>query len=339
MDPLTHTITGLMVSNAIVPPQETLIPAAGAVICANLPDIDFFTKMLPENTIFMKLHHGLSHSIFTGLVTVTLVSGGLFIVTDFPSFPLLFLVCFLSLCSHLLLDTLIHNAGIQLFAPFSNRYISLPILLGLNPLSTSAKCYKKSLFVCLNCQLNTAIRSPTVIILAGGFLTSLIFFPYNQMISLMTLIICFSYHLFLYARRRKAINLFLNIVNRQTVDKFGVYAAMFSPNIWQGVASHKDGTIDVIKLDVKEKKIINHRKYHAPSQDPYINKSKELKVVKDFIKKSVFPFVSSYTTNGEKIVKWKDLGYDFSETIDLYTLVLKFDNSYNLLYHEFRERW
>ena len=146
MDPLSHSITGLMISNSIISPQETIVPAIGAVICSNLPDFDMFTKMLPENTIFMKLHHGISHSIFTGILSVTAVSTAIYFITGFSSFPLLFLICFLSMLSHLFLDSLIHNAGIQLFAPFSKKFFSMPLLLGLNPLSSSAKCYKKSLF-------------------------------------------------------------------------------------------------------------------------------------------------------------------------------------------------
>ncbi|MBU1627122.1 metal-dependent hydrolase [bacterium] len=328
-----------MVSNVIVSPEETLIPAIGAILCSNLPDLDFFTKMLPENTIFMKLHHGISHSIFTGLVLVTLVSTSLFFITGFHSFPLLFLVCFLALCSHLALDAFIHNTGIQLFAPLSNKFVSMPILLGLNPLSTSAKCYKKSLFVCLNCQFNTAIKSPTVIILFSGFMISLIFYPYIGIISLATLSICFTYHLFLYTRRRLASDFFLNLLEKNNIVKFGVYSAMFSPYIWQGVASQKDGSVSVIRIDIKNKKILSRKKYDYQDENTFVKKSKELKVVKDFIRKSVFPFVFTHSNNGENIIKWKDLGYDFSDTIDLYTLIVKYDSSMNLLEQKFLERW
>ena len=339
MDPFTHTITGLMVSNAIVTPKETLIPALGAIICSNLPDLDFFTKMLPENTIFMKLHHGISHSIFTGIALVAIVSTTLFYITGFPSFPILFLVCLLSLFSHLLLDALIHNTGIQLFAPFSNKYISLPILLGLNPLSTSAKCYKKSLFVCLNCQFHTSIKSPTVIILTSGFILSIIFFPLNRLLSIITLLVCMCFHLYLIIQRKIAINLFRSKLEMDTVDRFGVFSATFSPRIWQGVASHHDKSFTIMKLDSKEKKILTEKKYSPSVEDPCIKKSREFKPVKDFIRKSIFPHVFSYTSNDEIIVKWKDLGYDFSDSIDLYTLVLRFNKSQELIHHEFRERW
>jgi membrane-bound metal-dependent hydrolase YbcI (DUF457 family) len=339
MDPVTHTITGLLVSNSIISPSESIVPAVGAIFCSNLPDLDFFTKLLPENTVFMRLHHGLSHSIFIGLLMTTIVSSTLYFATGFSSFPLLFLICFLASCTHLFLDSLIHNMGIQLFAPFSSKYFSIPILLGLNPLSTSAKCYMKSIFVCLKCQMNTAIKSPTVIILACGFLFSLILFPYIRIVSILTLLVCLTYHSYLYMKRKMAIKIFLGGKVRDEIEKYGVYSASFSPFLWLGVVLFSDKSIVVEKIDVKEEKIREHKAYSPPEITPVIESSKKLKVVDDFLKKCVFPYVTSYSENGERIIKWKDLGYDFSDTIDLYTLLLKYDSSNNLVFQAFRERW
>ena len=258
MDPLTHAVTGLLISNAIVHPEETLIPAIGAVICSSAPDFGFFTRFLPKNKAFEKFHHGISHSIIFGMSMAIIVSTTLDYITGFHSFPLLFIICILAAASHLLLDSLIQNTGIQLLSPFSDKYFSMPILLGMNQFSTYAKCYKNSRIACFNCRFISTIKTPAFIILISGFSLSLIFSQHIKFFSILTLLMTFAFHLFLYHKRKAAKYILLKEIDEKEIEKLGVYVPTLSPYIWQGIVFLNDGSTKVIKMDVKRDKILLH---------------------------------------------------------------------------------
>lgn len=213
-------------------------------------------RIIPENPIFEKFHHGISHSLLFGIFTAVAVSIALFYITGFHSFPLLFFICILSSGSHLLLDALIQNTGIQLLSPFSHKYFSMPILLGKDPLSSYAKCYKKSRFACFKCRFISTVKTPTFIILNSGLLLSVIFSQYLKFFSLSTLSVGICYHLYLFYKRRTVIDSFLRVIGEKEIKKLGVYVPSISPYLWQGIASLNDGSKKVVKMNVKDDKLL-----------------------------------------------------------------------------------
>ena len=140
MDNITHTLTGLALSQAGLN-RKTRFATAALLIGSNLPDIDVFWSRGGGGTNYIEYHRGITHSL-VGVVALGAVlaailyylgrlfpgkSGGANDGTSSLNVRWLFGVCWIGTGGHLLMDYT--NAyGVRPFLPFSDRWYALDIM-------------------------------------------------------------------------------------------------------------------------------------------------------------------------------------------------------------------
>ncbi len=140
MDNLTHTLTGLALSQAGLN-RKTRFATLALVVGANLPDVDLLTRVAGTAT-YLKLHRGITHSILGVTVLAVLLAGTIYYfgrkaAPKRSAPPLdgrwLLGICWIATSSNLLLD--FTNAyGVRPFLPFSGRWYAWDIMFILDPL-------------------------------------------------------------------------------------------------------------------------------------------------------------------------------------------------------------
>lgn len=137
MDPLTHSLVGAALVKALPMPEAGRRGLFFAMFMSAAPDLDVlpaFIAKLPGNLIpgeilfdpyWMRLHRGLTHSLFFALVFGVLAGRVFGRSWKWAGFAVL------ALLSHVLLDLL--NAGVALWEPFSDAWASLGDLPVVDP--------------------------------------------------------------------------------------------------------------------------------------------------------------------------------------------------------------
>ncbi|MEI2420563.1 metal-dependent hydrolase, partial [Arthrospira platensis SPKY2] len=110
-------------------------------------DFDFLARKY-EGSRFLKVHHGMTHSV-AGIVIQTLaVSLPAWFVFNriplfnagSPPFHVLAIISLFAVSSHIFLDWIMHNNGLPLLWPFQQKRSCLPLILGVNPRTVSHDC-------------------------------------------------------------------------------------------------------------------------------------------------------------------------------------------------------
>lgn len=140
MDNLTHTLTGLALSQAGLN-RKTRFATLALVVGANLPDVDLLTRFAGAAT-YLKYHRGIAHSLLGVVVLGALLAG---IIYHFgrkaapkkSAPPLnghwLLAISLMATSSNLLLD-FTNSYGVRPFLPFSGRWYAWDIMFILDPL-------------------------------------------------------------------------------------------------------------------------------------------------------------------------------------------------------------
>lgn len=140
MDNLTHTLTGLAISQAGFN-RKTRYATLAIVIGANLPDIDVVSSFW-GNVDYLKYHRGITHSIIGVSALALLLAAFIYLPgrrarpsktgPPLDGFWLLF-ACWIATASHLLLD-FSNSYGIRPFMPFSGQWDAWGIESIVDPL-------------------------------------------------------------------------------------------------------------------------------------------------------------------------------------------------------------
>src|SRR3989442_10689713 len=76
MDNLTHTLTGVALSQAGLN-RKTRFATLALVIGSNLPDVDIVTRLAGSAT-YLKYHRGITHSVLGVIVLSALLAGAIY---------------------------------------------------------------------------------------------------------------------------------------------------------------------------------------------------------------------------------------------------------------------
>ncbi|MCU0613416.1 MAG: metal-dependent hydrolase, partial [Candidatus Eisenbacteria bacterium] len=147
MDPLTHVIAGVVAGGLL---EADAAGFATAAVAAMAPDAEFVTRRIPR-TAFLDYHHGVVHSIPGGILAGFVIAMGAGAILG-RGWESMLPFALAGVGSHIALDLLMHNNGIALFAPFSRRRYSFPVVLGLNHLTSSRTCRDQKYGTCIACQ-------------------------------------------------------------------------------------------------------------------------------------------------------------------------------------------
>ncbi len=134
MDPVTHVVTGVALSQFVSAPSRAVAAAAG-LFFAILPDLDYITTF-NNRLSYLKHHRGFTHSVFALFLFVFMIAGLGRLVGGPRWFKPLLIIGLLVLASHLFLDWTT-SYGTQLLNPFSRAKFSLDWVFIIDPYLTA----------------------------------------------------------------------------------------------------------------------------------------------------------------------------------------------------------
>jgi len=338
MDPVTHLAAGILIAQSIEPHHVSLYGLAGAAIASQLPDLDFLTKKVGSSTLFLKLHHKLGHSVLVLLPLALLLAWGLSLLSAETGFGRLFLIICLTLVSHLLLDILIHGPGMTLLWPLSDRKIGLSLVMGPNPLTASAQCFRRSLAVCVRCQLHGSLYMTVFYLVFAGALLSLVFSHHAGKIGLIVCLIFVVYLAQCFLLKTRATRLWRSTMNIPPGTRFDVVPGGYQPWRWFGLVQ-TGPLIETGFIDCRTGTVWDRTSYTNAEDNQFILKSKETETVRHFLEEAMFPHVSMITDNERIEVRWREISYAFATDIDIFMAKVILSADGQVLSHEFRERW
>ncbi|HEY7676554.1 MAG TPA: metal-dependent hydrolase [Candidatus Methylomirabilis sp.] len=131
MDPVTHTLTGVLVAEAGF--RRRLGPAAAVAlaVAAEAPDVDYALRLMGR-TVYLAHHRGLTHSVLMAPALAGLVAAACLPLSRERRFAPLFGVALLGVCMHIFED-LVTPFGTMLLAPLSWHRFSLDWFFIIDP--------------------------------------------------------------------------------------------------------------------------------------------------------------------------------------------------------------
>ena len=340
MDPLTHMVTGALVAQTMAPEEHRFAFALVAAGAGVVPDIDFVARKARQKLLFLKFHRGFTHSLVAVPIIALCAAGSGHLLFGAP-FWLLAAASAAAALSHLLLDVIMHSTGLQLLWP-ARKKICVHLVVGLNPLTSSARCGERSLMVCMRCTMHSAVINPMVLLLWAGFGATLLL-PWWQPLSSAIFGAMLLYLLLCQLLRWRATSALRRQVRRSGGDDAAAEArsartfpAGFHPGQWIGVTAHTRG-FRVWQVRAGEPEVIAE---HGPSEEgPEVQQSRQTGTVEEFHNNAVFPHATVYPSGERTLVVWRDLAFAFSPTVSLFAARVELDSEHAVRAEEFRERW
>lgn len=137
MDSITQGVLGAAIGEALLGKKIGNKGALLGAVIATVPDLDVFFYLFYDKLAMLSIHRGFSHSIL-----FSVLGGGLIAMMlqrikwlEGLSFRLLFLLAWLCLFTHQLLDVFTAY-GTQLWLPFSNQRVGLDSINVVDPVYT-----------------------------------------------------------------------------------------------------------------------------------------------------------------------------------------------------------
>ncbi|MBN1425334.1 metal-dependent hydrolase [Candidatus Fermentibacteria bacterium] len=330
MDPFTHVLAGVVVGGLF---EADAAGYATAVAAAIAPDAEFVTRKIPR-TAFLDYHHGLAHTIPGGAAAGLLIAALAGAVTGRGWLPFLPLAMG-GVASHVILDLLMHNNGIALFAPFSRRRFSFPLVLGLNPVTASPSCRDHRYSTCIACQANGLRFNPFFWVLLAAAVASVAVPQLGSVWASLAIVVVLGISLRANQLRRTALAV-AGVSDKSWRRK--AFPATHSGNQWLVLQEDSKG-IHAALIDAAQRRSLWRRRIeYRPAPGP-VESTESLLSVRGFKNSVLFPFWSHRREGGDNHVIWQDLSYLFSEDVELYALHVRTDESGSVLHNEFNERW
>lgn len=260
-----------------------------------------------------------------------------FLVGSVP-FPALFAACLLAALSHSLLDALTNSNGVQLLFPFTTERYSLPIVMGLNPMTSSARCDQKGALVCSQCHLHSLLLSPIFFLVTIGAVLSIVFTEHARHISGLALVLFAVYLLLCFFQRSRAALHLPGLAPNEEAAKSGTFAANFHPFRWLCAVELADRYL-IGLVDTWADRVVTVTTYVKHGEDDAIRASRRARTVQQMLQHVTFPYASSEDGDEGAIVRWRDLRYAFLPHEDIFTTRVCVSAEQEIVSEEFRARW
>ena len=343
LDPLTHMIAGALVAQSMAPEEHRWAFALVAAGAGVVPDVDFVSRKAKRGLLFLKLHRGFTHSLVATPIIAACAAGSGLALFGTPLWPL-FAASLLAAMTHMVLDTVMHSTGLQVAWPW-RRKLCLHLVVGLNPLTSSARCGERSLMVCLRCTMHSAVISPLVLLMGVGFGASLLL-PQWALISRGTLAGAALYLSLCWLLRLRSRQLLARSVRQAggheaaaAAASARTFPASFSPAGWIGVTAHAGG-FRVHSVNALSGAVALVAEHGPSDSSELAQQTRQTETVQEFLANAVFPHATVYPRpDDRKLVVWRDLAFAFSPVVSLFAARLELDQQRQVLSEEFRERW
>lgn len=272
MDPITHALAGVTFYNLGFKRKSSFFII---LISSLAPDIDYITRIWGID-VFLRYHRGITHGIIA-LFTIPIIITLFF--RDRKKFFYFYFLSFISYGIHLFLD-LTNQYGTRILSPFDWQQYSFDLAFIIDPYITI--CLLISVIVC------KSIKKKSIFIALITILFITVYFG------------C-KYYLNLKSKEFLKENL-----------KANTYRICPLPNDflrWWFII-RDNNTIKVGFVDLFTKRICIQEIYHK-NENPFIEKSKETRIVKNFLYFAQYPFAEVKSQGDIIIVIWKELSYSF----------------------------
>ncbi|MEW6002424.1 MAG: metal-dependent hydrolase [Nitrospirota bacterium] len=273
MDPLTHGLAGLTINNLGFKRKATLWVL---LLSSIAPDFDYITRFWGMD-VFLRYHRGITHG-FLALLIVPIIIGLLFGYRK--GFFYYYFIAFLGYAAHLFMD-LTNQYGTRILSPLDWQQYSLDLIFILDPYITM------------------------------GLLLSVILTRANKKraaaVASITIILLIAYMGGRYYLRVKSGDF---LKGRLEANTFRMCPL---PNDflrwWFITQSGKE--IKVGFADLFTRRICVQEIYSMEQGDPYIEKSKDTRVIKNFLYFARYPYAEVKRDSDRITVIWRELSYSF----------------------------
>jgi hypothetical protein len=331
VDPLTHGLAGAIAGSLLDADGTGIAVAVGAAL---LPDAEFVTRKIPR-TAFLDYHHGVLHGVPGGTI-LGLAWGTLMAWALGRPWAATTLLALAGSASHILMDLLMHNNGIALWAPFSRRRTFMPIVLGLNPRTASPRCRERRYGTCLLCQGRWALDNPYTWLFLVGTVLSLALPGSRRGIAAATAALGLLLGGIAYQRKRRALHM-VTSANDRTL-RAAAFPASHRLDTWLAVSEEPD-RFRVASVDVRREQLVWTRLLaKRPAPEP-VRRTGSMLSVRGFRNSVVFPYWDYHREGDEDHIVWQDLSCLHDPDVELYTLHIRLASDGSVLEDEFHERW
>lgn len=274
MDPITHGLAGVTIANLGFKRKA----AMWALLLSSIaPDFDYITRFWGTD-IFLRYHRGITHGILA-LFVIPIIIGIIFGYKK--GFFYYSFIAFLGYFVHLLMD-LTNQYGTRILSPLDWEQFSLDLIFIIDPYITL------------------------------GLLLSVVLCKFNKrravVIALITL-----FFLIAYTGGRNYLHDKTKDFLRERLEA-NTYKMCPLPNDflrWWFIAQSGD-EIKVGFADLFTKRVCVQETYWITDKDPFIDRSKETRVVKNFLYFAMYPYAEVRRDGGKVTVIWRELAYSFS---------------------------
>jgi len=273
MDPVTHGLVGATIYNLGFKKKAAFWVL---IISSIAPDFDYVTRLWGAD-ILLRYHRGITHGILA-LFFVPIIIGIIFGYRK--GFIYYTCLAFLGYSVHILMD-LTTQYGTRILAPLDWYQYALDLVFIFDPYITFGLVISLVL-----CKLN---KQKTVTI------------------ALITMLLLVSYtgsRFYFHAKTRDFL--------RKNMD-YHTYTVFPLPNAflrwWFIAKSGNDVTVGF--ADLFTQSICEQGTYVISEQDPFIQKSKETNVVKNFLYFARFPYAEVHRDPERITVIWRELAYSY----------------------------
>jgi membrane-bound metal-dependent hydrolase YbcI (DUF457 family) len=342
MDPLTHLMAGALVghaASAVCPePAATLTALAAAIV----PDFDFLARKY-EGSRFLKVHHGITHSLVGIALQSLAVSIPAWLVFNHlpimdygsPSFFILGIISLVSVSSHVFLDWIMHNNGLPLFWPFSERRTCLPLILGVNPRTVSHDCGDKHYMTCFGCQSRGGFFNPISWILVLPAVLGFFAVKWRPALGIIPWFIAAAYLGLCYLLREKARQ---RAIKADPAMKHAhAYPARARPSRWLFV-TQSDTRVKAILADSIYDTVFHTWEYSVRPLSPNVKSAVEMVENNlETVIRHLYPV--EIPLSGGTIVEFRDLSYLSAEPMEIGTVRVWLDENNRIVKEIYQEIW
>ena len=331
MDPLTHALAGFLAGASLGADGPGIAVAVGGAI---LPDAEFVTRKIPR-TAFLDYHHGLPHGVPGGALLGVALGTVAAWAMGRPWAPTT-LLALAGVASHMLMDLLMHNNGIALWAPFSRKRTSIPIVLGLNPRTASQHCRHRRYGTCLACQGRWALHNPFTWLFLVATALALALPRFRQPVALAGCAVALLFGIAVYLRKKRALGLALR--DGDNPLRSAAFPASHRLDTWLVVREHPDRFV-VSSIDASRRRELRTEAFPKREPPEPVRRSESLLSVRGFRNSVVFPYWDYCREGDGDHIIWQDLSCTYSPDVELYTLHIRLAPDGAVLQDEFHERW
>jgi inner membrane protein len=301
MDNITHTLTGLAISQAGFN-RKTRYATLAIVVGSNLPDIDSVSGFWGSVT-YLQHHRGITHSILGVLAMGIALAATIYFLgrkaRTKPSRPpidgrWLLLACCAATGSHLLLD-FTNSYGIRPFLPFSARWYAWGIEPIIDPL----------LWMVLIAGLGIPALFRLITEEVGARKTG---FQAGAVISLCAMVALWGLRDF---SHRRALNMLDSISYHDAIpQRAGVFPSFANPFDWTGVVeTHQLFYVLPVKVISQGLDLQDARVYHKSEPSPALEAALETRTARVFMDFARFPWSQAVPTQSGTTIIIRDLRF------------------------------